>query len=251
MQKQFPTQAEFDKALSARNTTVEQLKADARVDMAIEKMRGSRLAPSRPPTPMRRTSTTRTPTSSRSRVRARQPYPDRDKEADHAGKKKARAKIDAVFKRVKAGDDFAELAKQNSDDGSASQGGDSATSRGTMVPEFDQAAFALKPGEISEVVTTSSATHHQADRAEARLGGALEQVKAQVQQDLTNQKKKERVDGFISREGKKRGSRCWSERRSARCRGGAQARRSRRARDRRPRQRLDAAAGRRKDARVR
>ena len=44
MQKQFPTQAEFDKALSARNTTVEQLKADARIDMAINKMMEAEVA---------------------------------------------------------------------------------------------------------------------------------------------------------------------------------------------------------------
>ena len=75
-------------------------------------------------------------------------------------KKEARAKIDGVLKRAKAGEDFAALAKENSEDGSAAQGGDLGFfPRGQMVPAFDQAAFALKPGEISDVVDDrSSAT---------------------------------------------------------------------------------------------
>src|SRR5687767_12695371 len=44
MQKQFPNEAEFNKALAARNATVAQLKADARVDMAINKMMEAELA---------------------------------------------------------------------------------------------------------------------------------------------------------------------------------------------------------------
>src|SRR5262245_19001239 len=50
MQKQFPTQAECDKALSARNTTVEQLKSDARIDMTINKMMEAEVANATPAT---------------------------------------------------------------------------------------------------------------------------------------------------------------------------------------------------------
>ena len=80
--------------------------------------------------------------------------------ADEATKKKARAKIDAVLKRVSAGEDFAVLAKENSEDGSKDQGGDLGFfTKGQMVPAFDEAAFALKPGEISDVVTTQFGYH--------------------------------------------------------------------------------------------
>jgi len=80
--------------------------------------------------------------------------------ADAAAKNKARAQIDDVLKQAKGGADFAKLAQQHSQDGSAAQGGDLGFfPRGQMVPPFDEAAFALKPGEVSEVVETTFGLH--------------------------------------------------------------------------------------------
>jgi peptidyl-prolyl cis-trans isomerase C len=127
------------------------------------------------------------------------------KDLDEAGTKAARAKIDGVLKRAKAGEDFAALAKENSADGSASQGGDLGFfPRGRMVPAFDQAAFALKPGEISEVVT-SEFGYHIIKLTEKKVGATVpfEEVKPQVLEYLNNQKKQQRVDSFID-EAKKR-----------------------------------------------
>ena len=110
-----------------------------------------------------------------------------------------------MLKRAKAGEDFAALAKENSQDGSASQGGDLGFfPRGRMVPAFDQAAFALKPGEISEVVTTEFG-YHIIKLTEKKVGSAVpfEEVKPQVLEYLSNQKKQQRVDSFID-EAKKR-----------------------------------------------
>ena len=115
------------------------------------------------------------------------------------------AKAAEVLKRAKAGEDFAALAKANSEDGSASQGGDLGPfPRGRMVPEFDKVAFSLKPGEISDVVTTEFG-YHIIKLTEKKEAAAipLDQVKPQVLEYLTNQKKQERVDGFID-EAKKR-----------------------------------------------
>ena len=68
----------------------------------------------------------------------------------------AKAKAEEILARVKKGEDFAALAKQYSQDsGSAQRGGDLGVfARGQMVPPFDAAAFALKPGEVSGVVET-------------------------------------------------------------------------------------------------
>lgn len=77
------------------------------------------------------------------------------------GRDRAREKIEDLLRRLKAGADFAELAKRYSDDpGSAMRGGDLGTfDRGTMVPDFENTAFALEPGEISDIVETPLGYH--------------------------------------------------------------------------------------------
>jgi peptidyl-prolyl cis-trans isomerase D len=82
---------------------------------------------------------------------------DAKPEAKAAAKKKA----EDLLAKVKAGGDFAALAKKNSDDpGSAAQGGDLGFFRhGAMTPNFEAAAFALAPGSVSDVVETPFGFH--------------------------------------------------------------------------------------------
>lgn len=77
-----------------------------------------------------------------------------------AGKAKVKAKADALRMQV-TGANFADLAKKNSQDPqSAAKGGSLGVfPRGAMVPEFDKAAAALKPGEISPVIKTQFGYH--------------------------------------------------------------------------------------------
>ena len=72
-----------------------------------------------------------------------------------------KAKAEDLLKQAKAGADFAELAKKNSeDDASAKNGGDlDYFGRGRMVPEFDQVAFSLQPGQLSDIVKTQYGYH--------------------------------------------------------------------------------------------
>jgi peptidyl-prolyl cis-trans isomerase SurA len=71
-----------------------------------------------------------------------------------------RAFANRVLARIRAGDDFALLAQAYSTDASGKNGGDLGWfDRGQMVPEFEKAAFALQPGEISGVVETKYGFH--------------------------------------------------------------------------------------------
>jgi len=72
----------------------------------------------------------------------------------------AKAKIDSLAERIKAGEDFAKLAEEYSADGSKQQGGDLGYfKRRDMVKEFDEAAFKLEVGEVSDVVKTQYGYH--------------------------------------------------------------------------------------------
>lgn len=73
----------------------------------------------------------------------------------------AKTKAEGLLKTIKAGANFAELAKKNSDDTlSAKKGGDLGWfPRGMMVKTFEDAAFALKKGEVSSIVETDFGFH--------------------------------------------------------------------------------------------
>jgi len=76
-------------------------------------------------------------------------------------KAQAKKRAEDVLKKAKAGGDFTALAKEYSDDpGSGPRGGDLGTfTRRQMVPPFADAAFALKPGDLSAIVETDFGFH--------------------------------------------------------------------------------------------
>jgi peptidyl-prolyl cis-trans isomerase C len=202
MRKQFPDEAKFQQALSERGMTVERLQADSRVDMVIEKMMRAEAA--------------NLPAVTDDEARAfyqknsknfQQPETVRashilflTKSADDAAKKQLRTQAESVLSQAKSGTDFAQLARDHSKDGSASQGGDLGFfPRGRMVPPFEQAAFALQVGEISGIVESQFGYHiiKLTDRRPASTA-TFEQVSAKIRDYLTEQKRREHAEAFIA-----------------------------------------------------
>jgi peptidyl-prolyl cis-trans isomerase D len=99
-----------------------------------------------------------------------------------------KARAEELLKQARAGADFAELAKKNSEDeASAKNGGDlDYFGRGRMVPEFDQAAFSLEPGKISDLVKTQYGYHiiKVVDKKPATTR-PLSEVRQQIQDQLS------------------------------------------------------------------
>jgi parvulin-like peptidyl-prolyl isomerase len=91
-----------------------------------------------------------------------------------------RKQIDDILKRARAGEDFAVLATQYSEDpGSKDNGGELPKfGHGDMVPEFEAAAFSLKPGQVSDVVTTMYGFHiiKLLDKSPARKYGLTDNI---------------------------------------------------------------------------
>ena len=81
--------------------------------------------------------------------------------AGDVSEQKAREKVTDLLQQVKSGADFADLCRKNSEDpGSAARGGEIGfMERGDFVPEFEEVAFLLEPGEISDIVKSRFGFH--------------------------------------------------------------------------------------------
>ncbi len=118
-----------------------------------------------------------------------------DPKADAAAKAKAQGILDQLHK----GGDFAKLAKENSDDpGSKEQGGELGwIKHGVTVPEFDQAAFALQPGQTSGLVKSKFGYHIiQTEEKQTAHTRPLDEVKPEILAVLTRQKEGQQEQAF-------------------------------------------------------
>jgi peptidyl-prolyl cis-trans isomerase SurA len=121
---------------------------------------------------------------------------DASKDVEQATFKRA----EALAKRARAGEDFAELAKKNSEGPSKAEGGDVGFfKRGEMVGAFDKVAFSLKPGEISDPVR-SPFGWHVILVVERRAGAPkpFEQVKDDVRDKLWREAMQRQTEQYVA-----------------------------------------------------
>jgi peptidyl-prolyl cis-trans isomerase C len=114
---------------------------------------------------------------------------------------KTEAEAKDVQKRLKGGADFGKLATEVSQDpGSAKRGGDLGYfGRGTMIPEFEKAAFRLKQGELSELVKTNFG-YHIIKLTGRKPGQIVEYAKVSeiLRQRLTREKQKKVFEEWVA-----------------------------------------------------
>ena len=117
----------------------------------------------------------------------------------NAYKKEQLEKAQKALAKIKGGADFNEIAKLESSCPSGKNGGDlNYFSKGQMVPEFENVAFALPVGQVSDVVETQFGYHiiKTTDHKAAEVQ-SLEQVSTQIKEELTNTQKRELGKKFI------------------------------------------------------
>jgi foldase protein PrsA len=111
-----------------------------------------------------------------------------------------KALADSLYAQLKAGANFAQLAKRYSKDpGSAANGGKLTVSKGQTVPEFDKTAFSLKTGQLSTPVKTQYGYHiiQALSAVKASTKTPLTKVRASIEQQLEQQKKNDKVTTWL------------------------------------------------------
>ena len=129
------------------------------------------------------------------------PPPTPDGKVDQKAVDAARAKAEGILKQLQSGADFATLAKKDSEDpGSAQNGGSLGwITKGRTVPEFEQAAFSLKPGELSGLVKSVFGFHIiKVDAHEQAHLRTLDEVKSEIEPRVKDEKAAKQVDQLVN-----------------------------------------------------
>ncbi len=199
---QFPSEAAFEQALSSQKLTLAQLRDEMRQNLLISRMLDQELAPQLQVKPSevsefyeKNPDKFKQPES----VHAAHVLIAVPQGADEAAKKAAREKAEQVLQKARAGGDFAALARSYSNDASKQRGGDLGFfPRGQMVPAFESAAFALQPGQISDIVETPFG-FHVIKVIEKRPAQTVPfgQVSGRIEQYLQQEKREAKTKAFV------------------------------------------------------
>jgi peptidyl-prolyl cis-trans isomerase C len=201
--KRFPSQEAFEQALTAQNLNLDAVKKDVERQMLRQQLVKKEILDKVNVSPgdvQTFYDKNKDKYVEEEQVRARHILIKVPPEASPADDTKLKGKADDALKRAKQGEDFAVLATELSDDSSKGNGGDLGFfPRGRMVAPFEEVAFALQPGQMSEVVRTQFG-YHIIKVEEHKTGRALpfDEAKSQVKEDLTQQQTYERYQQYMA-----------------------------------------------------
>ena len=212
---QFPNEAEFNNALNRMDLTEASIKEKLERDLALRKLIEDEITPKVTVTDSEiRAFYDNNPATFKQpeRVKASHILIKVDPQANAEQKAEAQKKIDLVQAKLQKGEDFGALAKEYSEGPSGPKGGDLGYfTRGQMVKAFEEAAFAMKPGEVSGVVETRFGYHliKVTDKTpegtlpyndvKEKLGEFLKQKKIQqeIQVYVKNLEEKAKIEKFV------------------------------------------------------
>ena len=163
IKKRFPNEAEYKNALSKMNLSEEEVKVQIKRGLSIRELIDQKITSKVVITDAEsKAYYDKNPQMFKQpeQIKASHILIKVDAKADEAKKAEARKKIEEIQQKLKDGGDFAALAKEYSEGPSSAKGGDLGYfRRGQMVKPFEEAALALKPNEISDVVETRFGYH--------------------------------------------------------------------------------------------
>ncbi len=203
LRKQFPSEAEFKRVMSQMNLTEDGLKSQIEREMAIQKLIDGEIAG--------KVNVSEEEIKSYyddhpnvfkqpEQVRASHILIKVDAQAESSQKTEARKRIEKIQERIENGEDFATLATEFSEGPSRVRGGDlDYFRRGQMVKPFEDAAFALQPGEVSDVVETRFGYHliKVTDR-KPETTIAYKDIKGRIQEFLKRGKIEEETKQYVA-----------------------------------------------------
>jgi peptidyl-prolyl cis-trans isomerase C len=202
LRQKFSSEKEFTDTLAKMNLTEADLKSQLRQDLAIKKLIDQQIASKVTVTPeeMKAFYTSHPELfKAPETVRASHILIKVDPNASPEDKAKARERIAAIQQRLKKGEDFATLAKETSECPSGANGGDlDYFQRGQMVGPFEDAAFALKPGSVSDIVETQFGYHliKVTDKKDASTV-SYDDIKGKIEEYLKQQKVNEQLGQYV------------------------------------------------------
>jgi peptidyl-prolyl cis-trans isomerase C len=202
LKKRFPDEETFRDELAQMNFSEEALRLQIRKDLVVRRLMEKEILPGiRVSDEDSKSFYDGHPDlfKQREKVKASHILIKSEADTDPISKEERWKKLEAVKKRIENGEDFASLAKEFSQCPSAERGGDLGYfERGKMVKPFEDAAFSMKTGEVSDIVATPFGFHliKVTDRIEARTI-SYDESKERIRQHLQGKKAGEEKDAYV------------------------------------------------------